>query len=114
MSEAPKSTWLVANWLRPMIELCTCQLIFNPNSVLDVPTHSWMAAPAKLEPVDCMFGLAPAGRAPQSCEAPSTTRSTAVTAAARTPRLGRSAELTVDIVERPLVGGISEDGLGAS
>src|SRR5665213_3739185 len=114
MSEAPKSTWLVANWLRPMIELWTCQLIFRPKRVLDVPTHSWMAAPAKLEPVDCMFGLAPAGRAPQSCVAPSTTSSAAVTAAARTPRVARSAELAIDIVKRPLVGRSAENGLGPS
>src|SRR5271165_623083 len=88
MSEAPKSTWLVAKLLSPMTEEVTCQLMLSPNSVLDWPTHCWIATLAKLDPVDCSDGLAPASGTPQSWQ--STAVTTAIVAATATAaRRGR-------------------------
>ncbi len=63
MSEAAKSIWFWPKLLRPMTEDDTCQLMLSPYSVDDWPTHCWMATLAKLEPVDCIDGLAAAGTA---------------------------------------------------
>ena len=40
--------------------------MLSPYSVLVWPTHCWMATAAKLDPVDCIDGLAQAGATPQN------------------------------------------------
>ena len=64
MSEAAKSSWFWPKLLSPTTDEDTCQLTLRPNRTDDWPTHCWMATLAKLEPVDCIDGLAPAGTIP--------------------------------------------------
>src|SRR5580698_8164644 len=76
-----------------------------------------MATLAKLEPVDCIDGLAAAGNCPSTRpSAPSTIESAAATVSClrRSRVMERSAESSVDIVRGPLVGGLGKHHFGGA
>src|SRR5580704_757145 len=76
-----------------------------------------MATLAKLEPVDCIDGLAAAGNWPTTRpSAPRTNDSTIATRSClrRKGVMARSAESSVDIVRGPLVGRLGEHHLGGA